>query len=126
MKLADTAAVITGGASGLGEATARYFAEAGAQVTILDRDASRGAPDNHRDECWLSPEAGTVRLEIHRDADVVNKTRNHTRVNYSFREFGNFVALCVGMVDFNDVQCQCRTSDEHTISHTRDCDKPRR
>ncbi|OED47938.1 3-hydroxy-2-methylbutyryl-CoA dehydrogenase [Rhodobacteraceae bacterium (ex Bugula neritina AB1)] len=42
MKLADTAAVITGGASGLGEATARYFAEQGAQVTILDRDAERG------------------------------------------------------------------------------------
>jgi len=42
MNLSDTAAVITGGASGLGEATARYFAEQGAQVTILDRDAERG------------------------------------------------------------------------------------
>ena len=43
MKLSTTAAVITGGASGLGEATARHFAAAGAQVTILDRDAERGA-----------------------------------------------------------------------------------
>ncbi|EEX10542.1 3-hydroxyacyl-coa dehydrogenase type-2 [Ruegeria lacuscaerulensis ITI-1157] len=43
MQLSTTAAVITGGASGLGEATARYFAENGAQVTILDRDAERGA-----------------------------------------------------------------------------------
>ncbi|MCE8519536.1 3-hydroxyacyl-CoA dehydrogenase [Ruegeria pomeroyi] len=42
MQLDTTAAVITGGASGLGEATARYFAENGAQVTILDRDAERG------------------------------------------------------------------------------------
>ncbi len=42
MKLSTTAAVITGGASGLGEATARYFADQGAQVTILDRDAERG------------------------------------------------------------------------------------
>ncbi|WP_170449748.1 SDR family NAD(P)-dependent oxidoreductase [Ruegeria arenilitoris] len=42
MQLSTTAAVITGGASGLGEATARYFAENGAQVTILDRDAERG------------------------------------------------------------------------------------
>lgn len=42
MKLSDTAALVTGGASGLGEATARRFAEAGAQVTILDRDAARG------------------------------------------------------------------------------------
>ena len=42
MKLNSTAAIITGGASGLGEATARYFASQGAQVTLLDRDAARG------------------------------------------------------------------------------------
>lgn len=42
MQLSTTAAVITGGASGLGEATARHFAANGAQVTILDRDAERG------------------------------------------------------------------------------------
>ena len=42
MKLSDTAAIITGGASGLGEATARQFLSAGAQVTLLDRDAKRG------------------------------------------------------------------------------------
>jgi len=43
MKLSTTAAIITGGASGLGEATARHFAQYGAQVTLLDRDADRGA-----------------------------------------------------------------------------------
>ena len=43
MKLADTRAVITGGASGLGAATARHFRAAGAQVTIFDRDETRGA-----------------------------------------------------------------------------------
>ena len=42
MKLATTAAIVTGGASGLGEATARHFASNGAQVTILDRDTERG------------------------------------------------------------------------------------
>ena len=42
MDIANTAAVITGGASGLGEATARQFAAAGAKVTLLDRDAERG------------------------------------------------------------------------------------
>lgn len=42
MDLKTTAAIITGGASGLGEATARHFAENGAQVTILDRDEARG------------------------------------------------------------------------------------
>jgi len=42
MKLAKTCAIVTGGASGLGEATARHFAANGATVTILDRDAERG------------------------------------------------------------------------------------
>lgn len=42
MQLSDTCAVITGGASGLGEATARQFAASGARVTLLDRDATRG------------------------------------------------------------------------------------
>ncbi|MCG7623423.1 SDR family NAD(P)-dependent oxidoreductase [Epibacterium sp. Ofav1-8] len=42
MKLATTRAVVTGGASGLGEATARHFRSAGAEVTILDRDVDRG------------------------------------------------------------------------------------
>ena len=36
MKIKDQAAYITGGASGLGEATARAFAEAGAKVGVLD------------------------------------------------------------------------------------------
>ncbi|MDP5216049.1 SDR family NAD(P)-dependent oxidoreductase [Ruegeria sp. 2205SS24-7] len=43
MQLPDTAAIVTGGASGLGEATARHFATQGAQVTLLDRDGERGA-----------------------------------------------------------------------------------
>lgn len=42
MRIQDTAAIITGGASGLGEATARHFRAMGAQVTLLDRDAERG------------------------------------------------------------------------------------
>ena len=42
MQLSDVSAVISGGASGLGEATARYFAAEGAKVTLLDRDAERG------------------------------------------------------------------------------------
>ncbi|MFY0680462.1 MAG: 3-hydroxyacyl-CoA dehydrogenase [Thalassovita sp.] len=42
MKMPQTCAVISGGASGLGEATARAFVAAGAKVTLLDRNADRG------------------------------------------------------------------------------------
>jgi NAD(P)-dependent dehydrogenase (short-subunit alcohol dehydrogenase family) len=42
MHVDGIAAVVTGGASGLGEATARALAAAGARVTILDLDDDRG------------------------------------------------------------------------------------
>jgi NAD(P)-dependent dehydrogenase (short-subunit alcohol dehydrogenase family) len=42
MEISNSAAVVTGGASGLGEATARALAAQGARVAVLDRDAERG------------------------------------------------------------------------------------
>ena len=42
MKIDGVAAVVTGGASGLGEATARALAATGAKVAIFDRDADKG------------------------------------------------------------------------------------
>jgi len=42
MQIQDAVAVVTGGASGLGEATVRLFAARGAKVVILDRDEARG------------------------------------------------------------------------------------
>ena len=42
MDLNDTTAIVTGGASGMGEATARRLAAVGATVIILDRDGSKG------------------------------------------------------------------------------------
>jgi NAD(P)-dependent dehydrogenase (short-subunit alcohol dehydrogenase family) len=43
MELDSVAAVVTGGASGLGGATAEMLAARGARVTIFDLDAARGA-----------------------------------------------------------------------------------
>ena len=43
MRIDGTAALVTGGASGLGAATARMLAAAGADVTILDRDGAGAA-----------------------------------------------------------------------------------
>jgi NAD(P)-dependent dehydrogenase (short-subunit alcohol dehydrogenase family) len=42
MQISGTAAVVTGGASGLGEATARALAAKGAKVAVFDRDVERG------------------------------------------------------------------------------------
>ncbi|MDX6622897.1 MAG: hypothetical protein QOE75_829 [Solirubrobacterales bacterium] len=42
MKIEGAGALVSGGASGLGEATARSLAAAGARVVIADRDAERG------------------------------------------------------------------------------------
>jgi Dehydrogenases with different specificities (related to short-chain alcohol dehydrogenases) len=42
MELTALRAVVTGGASGLGAATARHLAESGAKVTIFDRDRTQG------------------------------------------------------------------------------------
>ena len=42
MNIEGIAAVVTGGASGLGEATARALAAKGAKVAIFDRDADKG------------------------------------------------------------------------------------
>ncbi len=42
MEITTSKVVVTGGASGLGEATARYLAGAGAAVALFDRDAEKG------------------------------------------------------------------------------------
>jgi NADP-dependent 3-hydroxy acid dehydrogenase YdfG len=42
MEIKGIAAVVTGAASGLGEATARELAKRGAKVAVFDRDADKG------------------------------------------------------------------------------------
>ncbi len=42
MQIGETAALVTGGASGLGAATARLLARDGARVAVLDRNAAAG------------------------------------------------------------------------------------
>ncbi|MGH9030759.1 MAG: SDR family NAD(P)-dependent oxidoreductase [Acidimicrobiia bacterium] len=64
MRIADTAALVTGGASGLGAAVAHALSVAGAAVTIVDLDEARGTA--------LAGElgAGFARADV-ADADAV-------------------------------------------------------
>lgn len=82
MKLSTTAAVITGGASGLGEATARHFADQGAQVTILDRDAERGTS--------VAAEIGGHFVQT----DVTDETSVSAAIAYAVEKMGR-ISACV-------------------------------
>jgi NAD(P)-dependent dehydrogenase (short-subunit alcohol dehydrogenase family) len=64
MQIKGAAAVVTGGASGLGEATVRRLHARGAQVFILDRDEARGSA--------LAKELGNAALFV--KTDVTSET----------------------------------------------------
>ncbi len=89
MNLNDTAAIITGGASGLGEATARHFAAQGAQVTLLDRDADRGAK--------VAAEIGGYFAET----DVTQEASVKAAVDLATAKMGKITAAvnCAGIAD---------------------------
>ena len=66
MKIADTGALVAGGASGLGEATARALAEAGASVVIADLNAEKGEAL----AAELGPAASFVEADVTDEAAV--------------------------------------------------------
>ena len=87
MKLDTTAAIITGGASGLGEATARYFVSQGAQVTLLDRDAERGEA--------VAKEIGGYFIKT----DVTDESSVQSAIDFAVEKMGRVTAAvnCAGI-----------------------------
>jgi NAD(P)-dependent dehydrogenase (short-subunit alcohol dehydrogenase family) len=86
MRLKDKVALVTGGTSGIGEATALLFAREGARVAITGRNAERGSDVVHRIK-----ELG--RDAIFLQADVSSASDCERTVNEIIREFGRIDIL---------------------------------
>jgi NAD(P)-dependent dehydrogenase (short-subunit alcohol dehydrogenase family) len=86
MRLKDKVALVTGGTSGIGEATALLFAREGARVAITGRNAERGSDVVHRIK-----ELG--RDAIFLQADVSSASHCERTVNEIIREFGRIDIL---------------------------------
>ncbi|WP_299965587.1 SDR family NAD(P)-dependent oxidoreductase [uncultured Roseobacter sp.] len=89
MQITETAAIVTGAASGLGEATARHLVAQGAQVTLLDRDAARGTA--------IAGEIGASFAQT----DVTDAASVEEAVSLAIKRMGRITAAinCAGIAD---------------------------
>lgn len=83
---ADRVVAVTGGASGIGEASARAFARCGARVVILDRDGDRAAEVGNA----IQAEGGRARSYC---ADVTDAARVNQIVSEVVSELGSLDVL---------------------------------
>ncbi|MBZ0289285.1 MAG: 3-hydroxyacyl-CoA dehydrogenase [Anaerolineae bacterium] len=89
MELKNTVALVTGGASGLGEACVRRFVSAGGKVVIVDRDADKGTA--------LAAELGVAAHFA--QVDVTSEPDVNAAVDHAYESFGglNIVVNCAGV-----------------------------
>ncbi|MCG6881470.1 MAG: 3-hydroxyacyl-CoA dehydrogenase [Deltaproteobacteria bacterium] len=89
MRISECTAVVTGGASGLGEATVRMVVEAGGQAAILDLDEERGL----RTASELGEKA------IFCKTDVVDERSVQAAMDKTFASFGaiHVAVNCAGI-----------------------------
>ncbi|MCW5893917.1 MAG: 3-hydroxyacyl-CoA dehydrogenase [bacterium] len=89
MQIADSVALVTGGASGLGEATVRMFVDGGGRAAILDRPNSNGEA--------LAASLGE--RAVFTPADVTSGPEVEAAVKKAVERFGRLTALvnCAGV-----------------------------
>jgi NAD(P)-dependent dehydrogenase (short-subunit alcohol dehydrogenase family) len=89
MQLANATALITGGASGLGEATARLFAASGANVVILDLNVAAG----EKLQAEFSDKMIFIKADVSSESDV------QKAVDLTLETFGfiSIVVNCAGI-----------------------------
>jgi NAD(P)-dependent dehydrogenase (short-subunit alcohol dehydrogenase family) len=86
MRLTDKVAIITGGASGIGEATARLFAKEGAHVAIFDINDGRGAS-------LAAALSASGRRALYVHCDVSDESQVAAAVASAFDSFGRIDIL---------------------------------
>lgn len=91
MNLQNSTAIVTGGASGLGEATVRMLATNGANVVILDLNDERG-------KALVEELGATVRYQ---KTDVTSEADVQATINLAVETFGglHIVVNCAGVVE---------------------------
>jgi NAD(P)-dependent dehydrogenase (short-subunit alcohol dehydrogenase family) len=89
VELKNSVALVTGGASGLGEACVRLFVKRGAKAIILDRDSDKGAA--------LAAELGDAARFV--SADVTSEADVNAAVDVADQAFAglNIVVNCAGV-----------------------------
>ena len=90
MKMQDIVAIVTGGASGLGEATVKNIVENGGKVTIIDRSEEKGLT--------LAESLGNENV-LFMKAEVTNEAEIQDAVSKTVQTFGkiNAVVNCAGI-----------------------------
>lgn len=83
MRLKDKVAIVTGGASGIGEATVRLFVQEGAKVTIADMNEENGEA--------LAKELGDSTIFV--KTNVTNESEVENMVNKTVETFGKLDIL---------------------------------
>ncbi|MDN3428212.1 3-hydroxyacyl-CoA dehydrogenase [Microbacterium sp. APC 3898] len=90
MEFSQVKAVVTGGASGLGEATVRRIAESGGKAAIFDLNAERA----HK----LIEELGEESV-VYMETDVTDGGQVESNINAAVEQFGaiNLIVNCAGI-----------------------------
>ena len=100
MKISDCIAVVTGGASGLGEATARMLVREGGQAAILDLDEERGQK--------IASELGD--RAIFCKTDVADEESVQGAIDKTLESFGGFISLSTVQVFHRPQRCSEKTA----------------
>ncbi len=114
LRLEGRVAVITGGASGLGRATARRFAEEGADVVLADLNPDRGAEAKREIEASFNRRAVFVQCDVGREEDI------DALVRRAVDEFGHIDVLlaAAGVASAQYVSGEVRVrSEDLTANH---------